>query len=273
MCLAGDIMGANQRFDVTEDRRRHDPLGDRDTANGQVSDDFRRCMHDAISDAHAATSRPGEILMPWEQPSMSWIFGSDDIDVIPNIQPVGDYVEPCEPTSGPHLEPAAVIHSKPTFYSDAIAFNSKRACHLSERCQLDMLSQKWESLISINYSSFDLGLQVFGLPYHERVKIVAEVLGGKSPGTLTRRLSQITRFVNWAHKDAKRESFPVSAELIKNYIRHLRNNGAGHTAFKGFVEVMKFMKHVVGLDCDMAAFDSLSVLHSRHGRCASNPQH
>lgn len=65
----------------------------------------------------------------------------------------------------------------------------------------------------------------------------------------------------------------MSAELIKDYIRHLRNNGAGHTAFKGFVEVMKFMKHVVGLDCDMAAFDSLSMLHSRHGRCANNPQH
>jgi hypothetical protein len=132
-----------------------------------------------------------------------------------------DYVEPESASVVGRREQAAVISSKPTFFGDAIAFNSKRACHLSEGSQLEILAQKWEALISINYSAFDLGLQIHGLPFNERVKIVSEVLGGNSPSPLTRRLSEISRFVNWASKDARREPFPVSAELIKNYVRHL----------------------------------------------------
>ena len=252
-------MGAHQSI-AESGQLRSSPHGEGQAdSNEQISEDFRRRMHETIADAHATSSRPCEIVMPWEQPSMSWIFSDNEPAVIPNIPPIWDCVEPSRPSDGGYSEPAVVISSKPTFYSDAIAFNSRRTCHLSEQGQLDILSQKWESLISINYAAFDLGLHVHGHPFAERVRIVAEVLGGKSPGTLTRRLSQITRFVNWARKDAKREPFPVSGELIKNYVRHLRNTESGHTAYKGFFEVMKFMRHVVGLDCDLTAFDSAWV--------------
>ena len=81
------------------------------------------------------------------------------------------------------------------------------------------------------------------------------VLGGKSPATLPRRLSQLTRFAKWAREEANRLPFPLTSELIKNYIRYLRNIGSGHTAFKGFAEVLKFEKHVVGL----SALDSAWV--------------
>lgn len=49
--------------------------------------------------------------------------------------------------------------------------------------------------------------------------------------------------------------FPLTSELIKKYIRYLRNIGSGHAAFKGFAEVLKFEKHVVGL----SALDSAWV--------------
>ena len=142
---------------------------------------------------------------------------------------------------------------------DAISFKSKSACHLDEKSQLDMLAQKWEVLISIDYTAFNLGLQVFGRPHAEKVTIVFELLGGKSPGALTRRLSQITRFVKWATEHAKRAPFPVTAELSKNYVHHLRNEGSGHTTFKGFVEVFKFMHHVMGLECEISAFETAWV--------------
>eukprot|EP00435_Cladocopium_sp_Y103_P013884 s2640_g3.t1 len=87
----------------------------------------------------------------------------------------------------------------------------------------------------------------------------AALVRGKSPATLSRRLSQISRYIRWATNDAKRLPFPVTGELVKNYVRHLRNEGSAHTAFKGFAEVLKFMKHVVGLDCDLTAFDSAWV--------------
>ena len=177
----------------------------------------------------------------------------------PSIPPVWDYVEPAPFQRETRTDSTAVICSKPTFFEDAIAFNSKRACHLSEKSQLDILSQKWEALISINYDAFNLGLQVINLSYEERVKVISEILGGKSPATLTRRLSQISRYVKWATEEAKRGPFPATAELIKTYVRHLRNSDAGHTAFKGFNEVLKFMHHVDGLQCDLGAFETAWV--------------
>ena len=257
--LSGYYMGALQSIDESGGTENRRPLGLVETAQQPEQNDMLNRLHDAIVDAHARTSRPADIVMPWEQPSMSWVFSQDDPLEFPSVPPVWDYVEPQPDANEGHVESAAVIASKPTFFGDAIAFNSKRACHLSEGSQLEILAQKWEALVSVNYNAFDLGVQVFGLPYQERVQIVAEVLGGKSPSTLTRRLSQISRFVKWSTSEAKREPFPTTSELIKNYVRHLRNIGSGHTAFKGFAEVMKFMHHVIGLECDLSAFSSAWV--------------
>eukprot|EP00435_Cladocopium_sp_Y103_P011314 s1805_g2.t4 len=255
----GESLSVESRDLVTES----EPAGNSSLVDGRapvanMTDIQRRQMHDAISDAHALAARPSQIVLPWEEPSMSWIFGDGDQSVIPDVAPVWGYIEP-EVESEQHREVAVAVESRPTVFESAISFGSFRTCHLSDSDQLSILSQKFEALVSINYAAFDLGVQIFDSPYAVRVQTVSEVLGGKSPATLSRRLSQITRYVKWASEEAKREPFPVSAELIKNYIRHLRNQNSGHTAFKGFMEVLKFMKHVVGLDCDMSAFDSAWV--------------
>eukprot|EP00435_Cladocopium_sp_Y103_P071119 s179_g36.t1 len=224
-----------------------------------ISETFRNQMHDAIADAHATSARADTIILPWEMPSMSWVFGDRDPWEVPSVAPVLGYVEPVREPEGARPEPAVVVSEKATVFESAISFNSFKTCHLGEKDQLVLLSQRWEALMSINYSAFDVGIEIFNVGFEERVKTVSEVLGGKSPATLSRRLSQITQFVRWGTEEAKRLPFPISAELIKNYIRHLRNKDAGHTAFKGFHEVLKFMKHVVGLDCDLTAFDSAWV--------------
>ena len=228
-------------------------------ATGEISPEFRQRMHDTINDAHAISARPSEFVMPWEMPSMSWVFGDGDPFAIPDVTPVLGYVEPQPEPESSRPGPVIALVDKPTVFESAISFNSFRTCHLCEGDQLSMLAQKWEALISINYSAFNLGVGILDADFAERVEIVSEVLGGKSPATLSRRLSQAAKFARWATSDAKREPFPVTAELIKNCIGHLRNEGSGHTAFKGFVEVLKFMKHVVRLDCDLAAFDTAWV--------------
>ena len=53
-----------------------------------ISAEFRGRIHGAIQDAHASTSRPIGIAMPWEQPSMSWIFDQSDPLDFPSVQPV-----------------------------------------------------------------------------------------------------------------------------------------------------------------------------------------
>ena len=108
-------MGAHQSI-AESGQLRSSPHGEGQAdSNEQISEDFRRRMRETIADAHATSSRPCEIVMPWEQPSMSWIFSDNEPAVIPNIPPIWDCVEPSRPSDGGYSEPAVVISSKPIF--------------------------------------------------------------------------------------------------------------------------------------------------------------
>eukprot|EP00435_Cladocopium_sp_Y103_P058699 s1511_g20.t1 len=114
-----------------------------------LSVDQRRRMHETIADAHALVARPSQVTLPWEQPSMQWIFGDRDPLDFPDVAPVWGYVEPGEP-SDRHHDMAIVVESKPTVFESAISFGSFRTCHLKDSDQLSILSQKFEALLSIN---------------------------------------------------------------------------------------------------------------------------
>ena len=72
------------------------------------------------------------------------------------------------------------VHPKATAFEHATSFNSKRTCHLPESEQFLLLIQKWEAVISIDPRAFDLGVDVEGLLYEERLSVVRDVLGGKA---------------------------------------------------------------------------------------------
>ena len=228
------------------------------TRSGPLSAEDRELMRSAISDAHMQFASPPRIVMPWEMPGLSMVFDQDDASVIPSVPTVVGYVEPVHHAVG-HEEPAVAIRTRATSFEHAISFESRRTKHLEELDQMRLLSQKWEALISIDYRAFDIGVDLMHLTHQERVDTVTDVLGGKSLATIRQRLSQISRYVGWAVDTAKRPPFPVTAELIKNYVRHLRNDSATHSRLSGFLEVMRFAKHVMGLDCALEAFDSAWV--------------
>ena len=149
---------------------------------------------------------------------------------------------------------------------------------MPEGDQLLLLLQKWEAVISISPQSFDVGIDLTVLNYEQRVTTIGEVLGGKSVGTLRQRLGQIGQYIRWATSEAQRPPFPVTAELIKNYVRHLRNVDAPHSRYSGTLEAFKFAKHVVGLISTVilepsTRLGSLAscVLPARKDRSESNP--
>ena len=217
----------------------------------------REIFHSMLNEAHFGSSEPPSIVMPWEMPALSLVFGEEERPLVPPVRPVLGYVEPAPLNAE---TPAVLLpDTKATACEHAISFESRRTCHLPEGEQFSLLVQKWEALISINYRAFDLGVNIELLEYEERLGIIGEVLGGKAVATVRQRLSQLSRFVQWSTSDAKRPAFPVTAELIKNYVRHLRNNAATHSCFSGFLEALKFSKFVVGLQCDIETFDSAWV--------------
>ena len=215
----------------------------------------RHRMHEAISDAQLSCASMPKITMPWNLPGLSMVLGDEEDSLVPRVPTVPGYVDP--PASSESKDQAVLtVCTKATAFEHAIAFDSKRVCHLEDHDQLQLLIQKWEAMISIDYSAFDLGVDIIHLTYAERLDAVKDILGGKAIATLRQRLAQLSRYVKWSMEEARRPPFPVTTELVKNYIRHLRNDSATYSRLVGFQEAMKFAKHVVGLDCCLDAFES-----------------
>lgn len=223
----------------------------------ELSHADRLRLHSAIADAQLSCSAVPNIVMPWDLPGLSLVLGDEretDGHLVPTVP---GYVEPTpEPA---HDRPTFAVRTKATAFEHAIAFDSRRVVHLDDDEQFRLLVQKWEAILSINYHAFDLGVEIASLSQEERLKAVGEVLGGKAVATIRQRLTQLGKYVKWATCDAKRPPFPATAELIKNHIKHLRNESATYSRLVGFHEVMKFSKHVMGLDCDVAAFETAWV--------------
>ena len=219
----------------------------------------RHRMHEAISDAQLSCASMPKITMPWNLPGLSMVLGDEEDSLVPRVPTVPGYVDP--PASSESKDQAVLtVCTKATAFEHAIAFDSKRVCHLEDHDQLQLLIQKWEAMISIDYSAFDLGVDIIHLTYAERLDAVKDILGGKAIATLRQRLAQLSRYVKWSMEEARRPPFPVTTELVKNYIRHLRNDSATYSRLVGFQEAMKFAKHVVGLDCCLDAFESAWIM-------------
>ena len=233
-------------------------LNDQLTDVPELSQANRDRMHSAISDAQLSCSIVPDIVMPWSLPGLSMVLGDESEAILPMVPTVPGYVEPV-PDNPSQDRPSLPVRTKATAFEHAIAFDSRRVVHLDDDEQFRLLVQKWEAMLSINYHAFDLGVEISSLSQEERLRAVSEVLGGKAVATIRQRLTQLGKYVKWATGNAKRPPFPVTAELIKNYIRHLRNESATYSKLVGFHEVMKFSKHVMGLECDVAAFETAWV--------------
>ena len=232
----------------------NDPLAD----VAELSQTDRNRLHSAISDAQLSCSAVPDIVMPWNLPGLSLVLGDEGETIFPSVPTVPGYVEPV-PDHPTQDRPSLPVRTKATAFEHAIAFDSRRVIHLDDDEQFRLLVQKWEAMLSINYHAFDLGVEISGLLQDERLRAVSEVLGGKAVATVRQRLAQLGKYVKRATGNAKRPPFPVTAELIKNHIRHLRNESATYSKLVGFHEVMKFSKHVMGLECDVAAFETAWV--------------
>ena len=224
----------------------------------ELSQTDRDRLHSAISNAQLSCSAVPDIVMPWNLPGLSLVLGDEGETIFPSVPTVPGYVEPV-PDHSTQDRPSIPVRTKATAFEHAIAFDSRRVVHLEDDEQFRLLVQKWEAMLSINYHAFDLGVEISGLSQEERLRAVSEVLGGKAVATIRQRLAQLGKYVKWATGNAKRPPFPVTAELIKNHIRHLRNESATYSKLVGFHEVMKFSKHVLGLECDVTAFETAWV--------------
>ena len=81
-------------------------------------------MHSAIEDSHFSNSSMPDILMPWEMPALSMVFGESEEPIIPSVRPILGYVEPPQIESVTERPPMS-LQPKTTAFEHAISFESK----------------------------------------------------------------------------------------------------------------------------------------------------
>lgn len=91
----------------------------------------------------------------------------------------------------------------------------------------------------------------------KQLSYVIGALGGKSFSTLKKRLSQVTKFLTWAcAADPPRRVFPIRGTDVCDYIDFLRARSKGHSVLCGVVEMVNFLKFVLGVDVESSAVNS-----------------
>ena len=78
------------------------------------------------------------------------------------------------------------------------------------------------------------------------VAIVSETLGGKALSTLENRLRQVKAFLAWALLSSV-NPFPMTEHLCRMYLKKLVDDKAPASRIKGVLEMVGFLRHVVGL--------------------------
>ena len=65
-------------------------------------------LHAAIEESHFSNSSIPDIVMPWEMPALSMVFGGAEEPIVPSVRPILGYVEPAQLESPADRPPLSV---------------------------------------------------------------------------------------------------------------------------------------------------------------------
>ena len=218
-------------------------------------DDWSRATLDASLGNSAVTS----LCMPWEQGIYSEIFGVSQTRVVPHAERPSDARHTLQEASE---LPASVEASQPisagsgvradqVFLKHAVPLMAKKV-RLSDEDIFELHVQRFELVLSHSYEASVLGRGFKDDSLEQRQCKVRLALGGKAPRTLQKRFGQAARLVAWADSESLK-AFPIDCQIAEEYLRHLHEGGAKHSALTGAVECFTFLHHVLGVDMDDSA--------------------
>eukprot|EP00439_Symbiodinium_sp_Y106_P035000 s2323_g4.t1 len=144
----------------------------------------------------------------------------------------------CRPL-GP--EPSEVPRAEKRAFTAAWSKDSFRRNRLPEQDRFNLVYQEWLQVVLpwVGVTTV-LGLMLAA------VAIVSETLGGKALSTLENRLRQVKAFLAWALLSSV-NPFPMTEHLCRMYLKKLVDDKAPASRIKGVLEMVGFLRHVVGL--------------------------
>ena len=190
-----------------------------------------------------------DLILPWEQGPMQLIFGSQPaLPELPKVSPAEWPDKVTDEESLERVEEAATLAAP-----GAVALFQRYTCKLPFKRNLltleekvHLLAQRFELLLSHDYTASSTGLFIQNLPLGERVTCVMHALEGKAEATLKKRLAASSKYVHFCC-NAGMSGFPLDVQPVLQYSAALMEAARVHGALTGFVEACGFLIHVLGV--------------------------
>ena len=201
-----------------------------------------------ISDAQSHVAETS-LKLPWELPCFESIFYEPAPKLPKVVNTLSSYENPAYDKSSGSVNISGNIERaevKPVLFESAVSFKQGRTRALSYIAQFDLLTQRWECVVSINFSATSIGDNLRARDRPARLLYVSECLGGKSLATVRKRLGQVVRYLKWGEKNTFQCPLPFTTELVHDYIKTIIFEGSGFSSVNGFMECIRFMHYTLG---------------------------
>ncbi|CAE7887362.1 unnamed protein product, partial [Symbiodinium necroappetens] len=138
---------------------------------------------------------------------------------------------------------------------DALTDSFRRE-RLPEQDRFALVYQEWLQVVLPWAGITVLGMMLSAaVDQAEKIAIVTQTLGGKALSTLEKRLRQVKAFLAWALLFGV-TPFPLTEHVCRMYLKKLVQDNAPASRIKGVLELVAFLRHVVGLPVADNAGDS-----------------
>lgn len=211
---------------------------------------LRRMSVDALTTAPNITA----LALPWESGPLAAVFGNEEVLPKPALD-IEDVLETasCRPMAP---EPVDVPSDQKRAFSAAWNKDSFRRDRLPEQDRFALVYQEWLQVVLPWAGITVLGMMLSAaVDQAEKIAIVTQTLGGKALSTLEKRLRQVKAFLAWALLCGA-TPFPLTEHVCRMYLKKLVQDSAPASRIKGVLELVAFLRHVVGLPVAENAGDS-----------------
>lgn len=198
--------------------------------------------------------------MPWERKGMSLIFNKDPSKLIPTpvMSPIDFDALGNQSASSVQWTQGKVVRGA---FSDVINFrNTELSEKELEEAAMTKALEKWYMIFSTGPEAWPVGFDPRAAVHNHQLEDMKLVFGNRSHGTILRRGSSILQFTRWyKNRYFALCPFPISKDLVEEYLQAMRNEHKPASYLRGFVEALNFCKHVVGIAVSLETDDLISA--------------
>ena len=250
----GEASGTDEYVDAPE--MRH---SEKEEVVEPLSSDEKRNLKSMIEDSCLSTQPVFKFKMPWERPGLRTVFERKPRNLIPTpvLQPV-DITDLHRVAERAVPLPSEIV--KRGAFSEVIRFD----INLSEQEVEDKLSrqalEKWYLIFASGEEAWPMGFNLRNAIAEHKLEDMKLIFGNKSPNTLIRRGSSMLQFIKWYKtKYFSLCPFPLSTELVEEYVTHLSSEKKSSSSMRGFVESINFCQHFLRMNIFLEGLDPFSA--------------